>query len=58
MNVDRYITEVHKDAEKAHSLAQRSGLAADYEKAAELYDKSGDDYMAMVCRNAAERLAG
>ena len=56
MNIHRYESEVHKDADKAHEAAQRSGYSSDYIKAAELYEKCGDYYMAQVCRIAAERL--
>jgi hypothetical protein len=56
MNVHRYETQVHKDADKAHRAAQQSGYASDYIKAAELFEKCGDYGMARVCREAAERL--
>lgn len=51
-----YENMIHQRADKAHDLAQRSGLYADYIFAAELYEKSGDYRMAAVCREAAERL--
>lgn len=57
MNVYRYEQEIHKDADKAHEAAQRSGDAYDYIKAAELYEACGDMRQAAICRNAAERLA-
>ena len=54
MNILRYETELRKDADKAHALAQNSGQAVDYEEAAELYEKCGAFELARVCREAAE----
>lgn len=56
MNIHRYETEIHKDADRAHDAAQKSGFPSDYVKAAELYEKVGDFAMARVCRDAAESL--
>ncbi len=57
MNIGRYETEVHKDADRLHARAQQTGVAADYIRAAELYERCGDFEQARACREAAERLA-
>ena len=54
MNIIRFETEIHKDADKIHARAQESGEAVDYLKAAELYEKCGDFQQARVCRDAAD----
>ena len=57
MNVQRKEANVHKDADKIHQLAQNTGDANGYIRAAELYEKAGDFEQARLCREAAERLA-
>ncbi len=57
MSVDRYETEAHKKANKAHERAQQTGRAVDYITAADLYNKSGDYDAERACRDAADRLA-
>lgn len=57
MNVRRYEIALHKEADKVHEAAQKSGQAYDYIKAAELYERCGDFEQAAICRNAAARLA-
>lgn len=56
MDNNRYESELHKRADRLHDYAQRTGLAFDYIKAAEAYERSGDYEAARLCREAAARL--
>jgi hypothetical protein len=56
MNIIRFETETHKDAEKLHKHAQQTGDAAAYRRAAQLYERAGDYGKARVCYDAADAL--
>jgi hypothetical protein len=56
MNTIRYESELHKTADRLHALAQLTGDAAAYIRAAEIYEKCGDWEQARICRECAERL--
>jgi hypothetical protein len=57
MNTVRYETQLHRDADRLHELAQQNGDRAAYIRAAELYELCGDYRQARICRECAERLA-
>jgi hypothetical protein len=56
MNIVRYESQVHRDADRKHQYAQTTGRAVDYIAAAEMYEKCGDFNQARVCREAAAAL--
>lgn len=56
MNIDRFNKGVWDDARAAHDEAQESGSADDYDTAADLYERAGDEESADRCRMAAQRL--
>jgi hypothetical protein len=56
MNTVRYESQLHRDADRLHELAQRTGDRAAYIRAAELYELCGDYRQARICRECAERL--
>lgn len=56
MSIKRYRDALRDEAERHHTTAQETGDPAEYDKAAESYEKIGDFDEADRCRDAARRL--